>query len=577
MDKVGQKLVRNLKSRKYEVMDGINSVDRVETLQIGRFSPDAYSQHNTSHPHGDDPNHNGGDGSQKSYRELGNDIEMTASVSGVVPDDTFTVAQAINALGFGKFQVMLSLFTGLCWMADSMEMMILSILSPALHCEWGINEYKQAFLTTAVFFGMMVSSPFWGDLSDKYGRRLALWVSVGLLFFYGTVSSFSPGYLWLVFLRCFVGFAIGCVPQSVTLYAEFLPTKQRARCVILLDCFWALGACLEVLLALVVMPTLGWRWLLGLSALPIFIFFIMCYWLPESVRFLAASGETEKALSTLKRIAKDNGRPMLLGRLVVDDMQQTERGRMKDLLMPEMRKTTLLLWFIWMTCAFCYYGVVLLSTEILGDTPRHRSLTSSPTITMFGNSSSSSTTLSPLALSLVQGNGTSIMSECKNPDHKMLTQSDYIDLLWTTLAEFPGILITIFVLDKIGRKNTMAAQFVLFALTIFMFCFPIEDRVVKTIILFAARGIVSGVFQAAYVYTPEVYPTSMRSIGIGTCSSMARIGAMVTPYVAQVIYKQSVALAAGVYGVIALMAAVVAIMLPIETKGKEMPDRVPKS
>lgn len=86
MDKVGQKLVRNLKSRKYEVMDGINSVDRVETLQIGRFSPDAYSQHNTSHPHGDDPNHNGGDGSQKSYRELGNDIEMTASVSGVVPD-----------------------------------------------------------------------------------------------------------------------------------------------------------------------------------------------------------------------------------------------------------------------------------------------------------------------------------------------------------------------------------------------------------------------------------------------------------------------------------------------------------
>ncbi len=76
-------------------------------------------------------------------------------------------------------------------------------------------------------------------------------------------------------------------------------------------------------------------------------------WLPESVRFLAASGETEKALATLKRIAKDNGRPMLLGRLVVDDMQQTERGRIKDLLMPEMRKTTLLLWFIWYVMDRC--------------------------------------------------------------------------------------------------------------------------------------------------------------------------------------------------------------------------------
>lgn len=75
--------------------------------------------------------------------------------------------------------------------------------------------------------------------------------------------------------------------------------------------------------------------------------FIPIQWLPESVRFLAASGQTEKAMHTLKRIADDNGRPMLLGRLIVDDMHQSERGRIKDLLRPETRKTTLLLWFIW--------------------------------------------------------------------------------------------------------------------------------------------------------------------------------------------------------------------------------------
>lgn len=54
--------------------------------------------------------------------------------------------------------------------------------------------------------------------------------------------------------------------------------------------------------------------------------------------------------------------------------------------------------------------------------------------------------------------------------------------------------------------------------------------------LFLARGIIAGVFQAAYVYTPEVYPTSLRAVGVGSCSAMARLGAMVTPYVAQVIY-----------------------------------------
>lgn len=59
-------------------------------------------------------------------------------------------------------------------------------------------------------------------------------------------------------------------------------------------------------------------------------------------------------------------------------------------------------------------------------------------------------------------------------------------------------------------------------------------RIFLTVMLFLARGIIAGVFQAAYVYTPEVYPTSLRAVGVGSCSAMARLGAMVTPYVAQV-------------------------------------------
>lgn len=85
--------------------------------------------------------------------------------------DTYTVTQAVNALGFGWFQVKLSLCVGLCWMADSMEMTILSVLGPALHCDWGITRYQQALTTTIVFLGMMLSSTFWGQLSDRYGRK----------------------------------------------------------------------------------------------------------------------------------------------------------------------------------------------------------------------------------------------------------------------------------------------------------------------------------------------------------------------------------------------------------------------
>lgn len=54
----------------------------------------------------------------------------------------------------------------------------------------------------------------------------------------------------------------------------------------------------------------------------------------------------DNAVETLEQIAKDNGRPMLLGRLVVD-APAGPRGSVKALLSPTLRRTTLLLWFIW--------------------------------------------------------------------------------------------------------------------------------------------------------------------------------------------------------------------------------------
>ncbi len=130
---------------------------------------------------------------------------------------------------------------------------------------------------------------------------------------------------------------------------------------------------------------------------------------------------------------------------------------------------------------------------------------------------------------------------------------------------------TIVVIEYLGRKKTMALEFLIFSLSVFvlmMIC--ISNRSVLTLILFIARGIISGVFQAAYVYTPEVYPTYLRAVGVGVCSGMARLGAMVTPFVAQVLVKSSLNLAIGLYGGVALMAVAASMLLPIETKGRAM-------
>jgi hypothetical protein len=54
-------------------------------------------------------------------------------------------------MGFGRFQIILSLLTGIAWMADSMEMMALSILAPALECEWSLNSWEKALITMVYY------------------------------------------------------------------------------------------------------------------------------------------------------------------------------------------------------------------------------------------------------------------------------------------------------------------------------------------------------------------------------------------------------------------------------------------
>lgn len=99
--------------------------------------------------------------------------------------------------------------------------------------------------------------------------------------------------------------------------------------------------------------------------------------------------------------------------------------------------------------------------------------------------------------------------------------------------------------------------------------FPFR-RVFLTIILFMARGVIAGLFQAAYVYTPEVYPTALRSVGVGGCSALARLGAMATPYIAQVLFQSSIWSAVSVYGIFAACASVACMLLPYETRGADL-------
>ena len=68
---------------------------------------------------------------------------------------TWTVDEAIDDIGFGPYQLVMLCVTGLAWMGDAMEMMLLSFLGPAARCEWGISPRQEGMLTSVVFVGML--------------------------------------------------------------------------------------------------------------------------------------------------------------------------------------------------------------------------------------------------------------------------------------------------------------------------------------------------------------------------------------------------------------------------------------
>ncbi len=145
------------------------------------------------------------------------------------PDDSISLDAIFDEFGFGRFQFFIIIVCGILWLSDGMEMMLLSILGPILQCEWHLIPWQEAFVTTAVFAGILIGSPFFGWFSDVYGRKLGLVFSASWVLFYGVLCAIAPNIEWFIFLRFSLGFGIGSLPLATTYAVEFLPTNLRAR------------------------------------------------------------------------------------------------------------------------------------------------------------------------------------------------------------------------------------------------------------------------------------------------------------------------------------------------------------
>uniref|UniRef100_A0A8C4PYF3 SV2 related protein n=1 Tax=Eptatretus burgeri TaxID=7764 RepID=A0A8C4PYF3_EPTBU len=414
----------------------------------------------------------------------------------------FTLDDAIETLGFGKFHWLLLAVCGLCWWTIANFVMTISILGPSMQCEWNLSMWQVAFISSMFFTGQALWSPLWGKLADKYGRKLSIVLGLLNTFYFGILSSFAPAYNWFLFLWFLIGGSGSSFTQTTTLFAEYLTVKIRSRCLINFGVTWSIGMLTMIGVAVFILPIMTWKWFIFICSFPVFIIFFIAFWLPESTRYDMICGQTEKALATLKQISRFNGVPLPAGTLMASTKQES-LGRMRDLLVEKQRRTTFLLWFIWLVNSFSYYGMVLLTTELM----------------KMDNSCS------------VADHVASEASNCINPC-QFLTTKDYITILWTTFAEFPGLFIASCISDLLGRKPTIGLSMLVFCVSSFCLIACLE-RTMITVLLFVGRGMILASFMTLYVYTPEVHPTAIRALGIGTCVACSRLGTILTPFVAQ--------------------------------------------
>lgn len=416
-------------------------------------------------------------------------------------------------------------------------MMILSVLGSALACEWGITKWEKAFLSTLVLLGWFVGSFIWGKLSDKYGRKFGMIASCFFTFYFGLLSSMVPNLISLYILRFLVGIGISGLTLSFTITSEFSPKNYRGKSSVFLMCFWTFGACFEIGLAVFIMPTLGWKWLLALTSIPAFIsFFINYFFLDESARWQLSNGQTEKAINTLKKVSKTNNVHLPEGNLS-DKKTEKSEGNFLILLSKEHRLHSVIQWILWFTVGFGFYGIVLLTTVMFqkGDA--------------------------------CTGSKLGDLNECKSIT-KCLVTKDYIDIFYSSLAEFPGIIISFLLIDIIGRKLTIVFSLGIVSICIFLLNICLERWIILLLISCIRCNIYIS-FLSLYVYAPEYYPTAIRALGFGTCTAMARIGAIISPFIVQVLYETSPNLAINIYGSITTIATFLPFFLQ-ETRNREL-------
>src|SRR5262249_1315002 len=166
------------------------------------------------------------------------------------------------------------------WMLDAMDFVLYLMALTTLKAEFDFGDETAGLLATVSLLTSSAGGMVFGVVADKIGRTRALMATVLLFSFCSLGTATAQSVMQLILWRALLGFGMGGEWASgAVLVSESWPASQRGKAIGIMQSGWALGYLLAALLAAMVLPTLGWRWLFVVGVLPA----LLIFWIRRTV------------------------------------------------------------------------------------------------------------------------------------------------------------------------------------------------------------------------------------------------------------------------------------------------------
>ena len=394
---------------------------------------------------------------------------------------TETLVARLDRLPASRFHGVVLVVAALSLFFDTLDTVVTGFAFAAFREEWGLGGFALGITSAIGLSGYLVGSVLVGFAADRWGRKTVMMGSLILYSAFSASRALAPEIEVFAALNFFTWLFVGMESCVVPPYlAELWPSRLRGRFNGLMMGFFAFGIALSPVWALVFLPSVGWRWTLALTAPFALLIGAMRTLLPESPRWLLSKGraaEAEAVVASIEaRVAATTG-GVLPPVVPLPAPPPALPARRADIVAPAILPATLMLWLVW----FTEYGVLYTFQSVLP--------------------------------SLLAMDGFSIV---RSTQFSVVIFSGFI----------PGYILSGYFLDWIDRKWWLMASFAGIAISGTLFGYANTPAEIMTCAWFTAFFLGNG-STSIYTYTPELYPTAIRTTAMGMASAWGRAGGII--------------------------------------------------